>query len=141
MSKILVTGGAGYIGSHTVVSLLEAGYKVVILDNLSNSHPKVIERINQICSQKPIFIKGDILDANLLAQIFSQHKISAVIHFAGLKSVGESVKNPLIYYQNNLNGSLVLAQEMAKAEVYQLIFSSSATIYGTPSYLPFDSFH
>ena len=135
-SMILVTGGAGYIGSHTVVELLEAGYKVALLDNFCNSKPSVIERITRITGHKPLLIEGDIRDRELLTQLFKDHQFSAVIHFAGLKAVGESVTLPLMYYDNNVLGSLVLVESMAVAGVKNLVFSSSATVYGDPDILP-----
>ncbi len=132
--KILVTGGTGYIGSHTVVQLLNANYQVLILDNLSNSKIKVLDRINSITSKLPDFIQGDILDSKLLSTIFSENKIDSVIHFAGLKAVGESQSEPIKYYQNNVSGSLTLFESMLNAGVNKLIFSSSATVYGDPGY-------
>lgn len=133
---VLVTGGTGYIGSHTVVKLLEAGANVVILDNLSNSKREVINRIEMITDRRPEFIVGDIRDRSLLKSLFSAHKIDAVIHFAGLKAVGESVAEPLKYYDNNVSGSIVLFEEMALANVKNLVFSSSATVYGDPVSVP-----
>lgn len=128
--QILVTGGAGYIGSHTVVQLLQAGANVVILDNLCNSNLEVVNRIEKITGHRPEFILGDICDRQILCSLFSTHQINAVIHFAGLKAVGESVVEPLKYYGNNVSGSVVLFEEMARAEVKTLVFSSSATVYG-----------
>ena len=133
---ILVTGGTGYIGSHTVVQLLDAGTKVVILDNLCNSKREVINRIQNITSHRPEFIVGDIRDREILRSLFRAHKIGAVIHFAGLKAVGESVAEPLKYYDNNVSGSVVLFEEMARAGVKTLVFSSSATVYGDPATVP-----
>ena len=133
---ILVTGGTGYIGSHTVVQLLEAGNKVVILDNLCNSKREVVNRIEKITGRRPEFILGDIRDREILRSVFSAHKIDAVIHFAGLKAVGESVAEPLKYYDNNVSGSVVLFEEMARAGVKILVFSSSATVYGDPATVP-----
>ena len=133
---VLVTGGAGYIGSHTVVQLLNSGHEVVILDNLCNSSAKVLSRLEQICSQAATFYQGDIRDRALLQHIFQKHRIKAVMHFAGLKSVGESVSNPIQYYDNNVCGSLVLAEEMAKADIFNIVFSSSATVYGDPPTVP-----
>jgi len=138
---ILVTGGTGFIGSHTVVALQQAGFDVVILDNLSNSHAVVVERIRQITSKQPTFIQGDVRDKDLLAELFAKYQITAVIHFAGLKSVGESVQKPLAYYDNNFYGTLTLCEAMHKAQVYRFIFSSSATVYGIPQYLPLDEQH
>ncbi|MBK5518837.1 UDP-glucose 4-epimerase GalE [Pseudomonas sp. TH10] len=137
MSKqILITGGAGYIGSHTTVSLLEAGHEVVIIDNLSNSSIESINRIQLITGKSPIFIEGDIRDTDLLDRIFTKFNIEAVLHFAGLKAVGESVEDPIKYYSNNVCGSLSLFQAMAKADVFRLVFSSSATVYGEPDNMP-----
>jgi UDP-glucose 4-epimerase len=132
MKTILVTGGTGYIGSHTVVSLLENNYKVVILDNLCNSKIGTLARIEKISSKTPDFYQGDIRDAALLASIFKNHPISGVIHFAGLKAVGESQKEPLKYYENNVTGSITLLNEMLKANLNTFVFSSSATVYGEP---------
>lgn len=129
---ILVTGGTGYIGSHTAVQLLEAGNKVVILDNLCNSKREVVNRIEAIVGRRPEFIVGDIRDRATLRSLFFAHKIDAVIHFAGLKAVGESEAEPLKYYDNNVSGSIVLFEEMARADVKTLVFSSSATVYGDP---------
>ena len=133
---ILVTGGAGYIGSHTVVQLIEAGFGVVILDNLCNSKAEVINRIEQITAQRPNFVRGDVRDRACLRKIFTEQSISAVIHFAGLKAVGESVAQPLMYYDNNVAGSLALFEEMALADVKTMVFSSSATVYGDPESVP-----
>lgn len=134
--NILVTGGLGFIGSHTVVELLNAGHTPIILDNLSNSSPKVLTRITEISGSTPIFYQGDILDRALLRQIFATHKIDSVIHFAALKAVGESVAQPLRYYENNVSGSIVLLQEMQTAGVFSIVFSSSATVYGDPQQVP-----
>lgn len=134
--NILVTGGLGYIGSHTVVELLSAGYNVVILDNLSNSKLSVVDRIRLISKKDFIFEEGDIRDRGRMSQLFATHKISSVIHFAGLKAVGESVNQPMRYYDNNFNGSLVLFENMAAAGVKNLVFSSSATVYGEPHTVP-----
>lgn len=137
MRKIfLVTGGAGYIGSHTVVKLLEVGTQVIILDNLCNSKLEVINRIEKITGKCPKFIRGDIRDATTLRNIFSSHQIDSVIHFAGLKAVGESVIKPLEYYDNNVAGSLTLFDEMSRSGVKKLVFSSSATVYGDPASVP-----
>ncbi len=135
---ILVTGGAGYIGSHTVVELMAAGHELLILDNFSNSSPKVLERIEQISGKRPAVIDGDIRDAALLEKLFATYPIKSVIHFAGLKAVGESVEQPMRYYDNNVVGSLRLFEAMAKAGVYRLVFSSSATVYGDPHTVPID---
>ena len=135
MSKrILVTGGAGYIGSHTVIQLLKSGYEVVILDNLSNSSVKVIDRINEISNRQVVFLKGDIQDEKILSEIFTDHKIDSVFHFAGLKSVSESEREPEKYELNNVVGSSILINIMLKYKIYKLVFSSSATVYGDPGY-------
>lgn len=133
---ILVTGGAGYIGSHTVVELLAKGNELLILDNFSNSSPKVLERIETISGQRPLLVEGDIRDRDALKAVFAAHSITAVIHFAGLKAVGESVEQPLSYYDNNVVGSLRLFEAMAEANVKTLVFSSSATVYGDPHTVP-----
>ncbi|MCI7718861.1 MAG: UDP-glucose 4-epimerase GalE [[Pasteurella] aerogenes] len=133
---ILVTGGAGYIGSHTVVELLNVGEEVVVLDNLCNSSPKSLQRVSEITGKQVKFYQGDVLDAALLAKIFAENQIKSVIHFAGLKAVGESVRKPAEYYMNNVTGSLVLIQEMKKAGVWNFVFSSSATVYGDPEIVP-----
>ena len=134
--KILTTGGMGYIGSHTVIALLEAGHEVVILDNLANASRKVLARLEQITGRSVAFVEGDVRDRSMLQRLFAEHDFDAVIHFAGLKAVGESVALPLKYYDNNVAGSLVLMEEMAKAGVFQLVFSSSATVYGDPEQVP-----
>jgi UDP-glucose 4-epimerase len=134
--SILVTGGAGYIGSHTVIALQQAGYHVVIADNLCNAKASVLSRIEQITGIEPEFVLADIRNADAMARIFSQHSIDAVIHFAGLKAVGESVAEPLKYYDNNVNGTLVLLNAMREANVKTLVFSSSATVYGDPARVP-----
>ncbi len=134
--KILVTGGAGYIGSHTVVELLKAGHDVVVIDNLSNSSSISIERIKLITGLSPIFIEGDVRDQNLVEQILCNHGVKAVIHFAGLKAVGDSVRDPLGYYDNNLVGTLRLAKAMAQTGVRLLVFSSSATVYSSAASSP-----
>jgi UDP-glucose 4-epimerase len=133
---ILVTGGAGYIGSHTVVELLNAGHDVVVLDNLSNSSSESLRRVEQITGKAATFVQGDIRDKSLLEQLFSDHAISAVMHFAGLKAVGESVAKPQLYYDNNVVGTLNLVQVMAAFAVKKLVFSSSATVYGDPASVP-----
>jgi len=133
---ILVTGGTGYIGSHTVVQLLAAGNKVVVLDNLVNSKREVVNRIEQITGQRADLVVGDIRDRAILRSLFANQAIDAVIHFAGLKAVGESVAEPLKYYDNNVSGSVVLFEEMARAGVKTLVFSSSATVYGDPASVP-----
>lgn len=135
---ILVTGGAGYIGSHTCVQLLNAGYEIIVLDNLSNSKPESIKRISEITGKSFEFIKGDLLDRELLEDVFSKHSIESVIHFAGLKAVGESVRLPLYYYYNNISGSLILFEVMQKHGVKNIVFSSSATVYGITDKMPID---
>lgn len=134
--KILLTGGAGYIGSHTAVELLGAGYDVVIADNFSNSNEKVVDRVEAISGKKVSLYRLDVADKNVLRRVFAENKIDAVIHFAGFKAVGESVKLPLKYYRNNIDTTLSLVECMAEANVPTLIFSSSATVYGTPEKLP-----
>jgi UDP-glucose 4-epimerase len=135
-TTVLVTGGAGYIGSHTVLALLEAGYQVIVLDNLCNSSSESLQRVAQIAGTPPIFVRGDIRDRALLDHLFGTYPIQAVLHFAGLKAVGESVHQPLHYYDNNVHGSMVLLQAMAAAGVFELVFSSSATVYGEPAQMP-----
>ena len=137
-NKILVTGGAGYIGSHTCIALHEAGYDVVVYDNLSNSSREAINRVSSLIDQPIEFIEGDIRDAELLRKVFTEHQFFGVIHFAGLKAVGESVAKPLLYYNNNVSGSITLLEAMAEANVKNLVFSSSATVYGDPEVLPID---
>jgi UDP-glucose 4-epimerase len=134
--KILVTGGMGYIGSHTVVELLNAGYDVVVVDNLSNSQQVVKERVEKIAGRKFDFVQADIRDRAAMEAAFAAHQVGAVIHFAGLKAVGESVAQPLRYYDNNVSGSVVLFETMAKFGVKTLVFSSSATVYGDPASVP-----
>ncbi len=134
--KILVTGGAGYIGSHTCVELLENGYEVVIVDNLYNSSRTAVERIEELTNKKTAFYETDLLDKNGLNAIFEKESIDAVIHFAGLKAVGESVTKPIEYYHNNLTGTLNLADCMRNHHVKNIIFSSSATVYGEPAFIP-----
>lgn len=129
MSKVLVTGGAGYIGSHTCVELLNAGHDVVVLDNLFNSSEESLRRVRTLTSKKLDFVEGDILDQHILDHIFTTHKIDAVIHFAGLKAVGESQQIPLKYFENNISGSISLVKAMERAQVFKLVFSSSATVY------------
>jgi UDP-glucose 4-epimerase len=133
---ILVTGGAGYIGSHTTLALLLAGYDVVVLDNLCNSSAESLARITRIVGRDVTFVQGDIRDASLLARVFVDHNIDSVLHFAGLKAVGESVAQPLRYYDNNINGSRTLLQACADAGVLKMVFSSSATVYGEPAQIP-----
>jgi UDP-glucose 4-epimerase len=134
--KILVTGGAGYIGSHTCFELLAAGCEVVVLDNLSNARQESLRRVAEITGRAPSFVRGDVRDESALRQVFAGHRIEAVIHFAGLKAVGESVEQPLRYYDNNVNGSLCLLRAMDAAGVRRLVFSSSATVYGDPYAVP-----
>lgn len=134
--KILVTGGAGYIGSHTCVELLDAGYEVVIVDNLYNSNRKAVDRIEQITGKEVVFYEKDIRDKEAMHEIFSLEKPECVIHFAGLKAVGESVQKPLEYYENNINGTLVMLDAMRKNGCKNIIFSSSATVYGDPAFVP-----
>ena len=133
---ILVTGGAGYIGSHTCVELLNAGYEVVVLDNLCNSSEKSLERVKQITGKEVKFYKGDILDRDILQKLFEAETIESCIHFAGLKAVGESVAKPWEYYNNNISGTLTLVDEMRKHGCKNIIFSSSATVYGDPAMIP-----
>lgn len=136
MKTILITGGSGYIGSHTVISLLQAGMSVIVLDNLCNSKKEVVEKIEFITKRPICFIAGDIRDRATLKAIFAEHPIDAVIHFAGLKAVGESVAKPLEYFDNNVGGSLILFEEMSLANVKKLVFSSSATVYGDAKTMP-----
>ncbi|EIM38210.1 UDP-glucose 4-epimerase GalE [Acinetobacter schindleri] len=136
MAKVLVTGGAGYIGSHTCLELLNAGHEVVVLDNLSNSSKESLNRVQALASKSLDFIQGDILDQNILNQIFSTYQIDAVIHFAGLKAVGESQQIPLTYFENNISGSISLVQAMQRAGVFRLVFSSSATVYDEANISP-----
>ncbi|MGP9692462.1 UDP-glucose 4-epimerase GalE [Psychrobacter sp. AOP30-A2-5] len=136
--KILVTGGAGYIGTHTCIALHEAGYEIVVYDNLSNSSREAINRVSNLIGQPIEFIEGDIRDAESLKQVFSSHHFFGVIHFAGLKAVGESVAKPLLYYNNNVSGTITLLEVMVEYDVKNLIFSSSATVYGDPESLPID---
>ena len=134
--NILVTGGAGYIGSHTTLLLLQAGYNVAVLDNFSNSKPEALARVAKLAGRAPQIIEGDIRNSELLDQLFREHTIDAVVHFAGLKAVGESVVKPLEYYDNNVLGSLRLLQAMKLANVTRIVFSSSATVYGDPASVP-----
>ena len=137
-NKILVTGGAGYIGSHTCIALHEAGYDIVVYDNLFNSSHEAMNRVSNLIGQPIEFIKGDIRDSELLRQVFAEHQFFGVIHFAGLKAVGESVAKPLMYYNNNVSGTITLLEVMAEYNVKRLVFSSSATVYGDPETLPID---
>jgi len=137
MNKILVTGGAGYIGSHTVLALLQGGEHVVVLDNFSNSSPESLKRVGRIAGKHPVIIEGDITDNQTLAEVFSKHPdISSVIHFAALKAVGESTEYPLKYYRNNVSGSVLLLETMKRHGVNNLVFSSSCTVYGEPTQVP-----
>jgi len=138
MNEILVTGGAGYIGSHSVVELIEQGFQPVLLDNFSNSSSEVLNRIEAITGSKPKCYDADIRNYESLKAIFEKHCFDAVIHFAGLKAVGESVAEPVRYYQNNVQGSLTLLQLMDEYQCYKLVFSSSATVYGEPEFVPID---
>lgn len=134
--RLLITGGAGYIGSHTLLELLESGHDAVVLDNLCNSSLVSIRRVQELTGKSLVFIQGDVCDRNTLDRIFSEYEIDVVLHFAGLKAVGQSVREPLSYYQNNVAGSITLCQAMAAADVYRLVFSSSATVYGEPEQMP-----
>ncbi len=133
---ILVTGGTGYIGSHTCVALVQAGHDLLILDNLCNSRADVVDRLETLCGKRPGFVEGDVRDAATLDKLFARHPISAVVHFAGLKAVGESVEKPLEYYDNNVHGTLRLLAAMGRAKVRAFVFSSSATVYGDPASVP-----
>ena len=133
---ILVTGGAGYIGSHTCVELLNQGYQVIVLDNLVNSSEEALKRVEKITGKKITFYKADLLKIDSIEEIFKKEKIDVVIHFAGLKAVGESVEKPLKYYENNINGTLNLCKIMEKYDVKKIVFSSSATVYGNPKSVP-----
>ena len=141
MQFVLITGGLGYIGSHTCAQLMGHGYEVILVDNFSNSKRDVLHRIERLAGKKPIFYEADILDEKALTTVFKQHKIASVIHFAGLKAVGESVKQPLQYFNVNIAGSLTLLKVMAVANVKRLIFSSSATVYGSPLAVPIAESH
>ena len=134
--NILVTGGAGYIGSITCVQLIAAGFRPVILDSLVNAKAAVVDRMEQVARQRPVFIEADVRDHDRVVHVLREHDINAVIHFAGLKAVGESVAQPLRYYDNNVQGSLVLIDAMRKVGVKTLVFSSSATVYGEAQDLP-----
>ena len=137
MKTILITGGLGYIGSHTTVALAQAGYRLAIVDNLSNAKASVLERLKELCPGAKIdFHRADLRDRPALEKIFAAERIDAVVHFAGLKAVGESVEQPMRYYENNVVGSLALFQAMAEAQVFRLVFSSSATVYGDPRSVP-----
>lgn len=134
--KLLVTGGAGFIGSHATLVLLQAGFEVMVLDNLCNASAESLRRVAQLAGRAPVFVKGDIRDRALLDQLLAQHQVQAVLHFAGLKAVGESVTQPMRYYENNVGGTVTLCQAMAAAGVFTLVFSSSATVYGDPATVP-----
>ena len=134
--KVLLTGGAGYIGSHTAVECLAAGHEVVVFDNLSNSSVKSLDRVAQIAGKSVTFVQGDIRERAALRALFARHAIDAVVHFAGLKAVGESVEKPILYYDNNIAGSIALFEEMTAAGVKSVVFSSSATVYGDPATVP-----
>ena len=134
--NILLTGGAGYIGSHTLIELDKAGHSVVVVDNFYNSQPEAIRRVEKIIGHKVIFYEADIRDREAMDKVFTDHKIDAVINFAGLKAVGESVAKPLMYYETNMNGLFVLVDVMAKHGCKNIIFSSSATVYGDPAIIP-----
>lgn len=134
--SILVAGGAGYIGSHTCVELLEAGYEVVVVDNLYNANPEALKRVEKITGKTVTFYEADILDKEALNKVFDAHQIEAVIHFAGYKAVGESVQKPIEYYHNNMTGTLVLCDVMRAHGVKNIVFSSSATVYGDPAQIP-----
>ena len=134
--KVLVTGGTGYIGSHTAVSLMEAGHEVVLWDNLSNSRAAVVARIGEITGKHPAFVRGDVRDAEALDRLLGEQAFDAVIHFAGLKAVGESVHKPLLYYENNVQGTITLLRALDRAGVRAFVFSSSATVYGDPAQVP-----
>ena len=134
--KVLVTGGAGYIGSHTTLTFLRAGHEVVVVDNLCSSSSESLKRVSQIASREPEFFEGDVRDSIALSRLFAVHSIDAVLHFAGLKAVGESVSQPLRYYDNNVHGTQVLLQAMAQAGVFNFVFSSSAAVYGESAQMP-----
>ncbi|MDL5036583.1 UDP-glucose 4-epimerase GalE [Comamonas sp. Y6] len=139
--KTLLTGGAGYIGSHTAIELISHGHEVVIFDNFSNSHPEAVRRVEQIAGRSIPVIQADVRDQQALESALGQHGIDSVVHFAGKKAVGESVAQPVDYYDNNVNGTLVLLRAMKNHNVRKLVFSSSATVYGSPQYLPLDEKH
>lgn len=141
LMKTLLTGGAGYIGSHTAIELIGQGHEVVIFDNFSNSHPEAIRRVEKITGNSIPVIQGDVRDQKALEQALQQHGIDSVVHFAGKKAVGESSAQPVDYYDNNVNGTLVLLRAMQRLAIHKLVFSSSATVYGTPQYLPYDEKH
>lgn len=139
--KTLLTGGAGYIGTHTAIELIQSGHDVVIFDNFSNSHPEAVRRVQQITGRSIALIEGDVRDQAALERALKEHQIDSVVHFAGKKAVGESVAQPVDYFDNNVNGTLVLLRAMQACGVFKLVFSSSATVYGAPEYLPLDEQH
>ena len=139
--NVLLTGGTGYIGSHTAIVLIEAGFNVVLLDNLSNSQRDVVDRLEKITSKKIVFVEGDVRDRSLVSSVLRTHKMDAVIHFAGLKAVGESISKPLRYFDINMGGTISLLEAMQDNDVKTIVFSSSATVYGEPQYLPIDELH
>ena len=139
--NILLTGGTGYIGSHTALVLAQAGHSITLFDNLCNSQISVVSRLETLSAQKMDFVQGDVRDTPLLSSVLKDRNIDAVIHFAGLKAVGDSVKNPVEYYANNVQGSISLLQAMQANHIKTLVFSSSATVYGVPQYLPYDEAH
>ena len=139
--KTLLTGGAGYIGTHTAIALLQSGHEVVVLDNFSNSHPEAIRRVEAITGQAIPVVNADVRDQAAVEQVLAAYTIDSVVHFAGKKAVGESVAQPVDYFDNNVNGTLVLLRAMQAHNVKRLVFSSSATVYGVPHYLPFDEAH
>lgn len=139
--NILLTGGTGYIGSHTAVVLIEAGHKVLLFDNLSNSQKDVVSRIKRITGKAILFVEGDVRDTSLLSKTIKDYQADAVIHFAGFKAVGESVEKPIVYFDNNVGGTISLLKAMRQNQVKTLVFSSSATVYGEPQYLPIDESH
>lgn len=134
--RILVTGGAGYIGSHVCIALLDAGYEVTVLDNFSNSHPRALQRVAELAGRQPEVVEGDVRDVEFVDRLLSQRQITAVLHFAGLKAVSESAQVPLIYYDTNINGTLVLLTAMQRRKIQTLVFSSSATVYGDSATTP-----
>lgn len=139
--RILLTGGAGFIGSHTAVEMTQSGHEVIIYDNLCNSDTSVLDRLEKILGRRLPFEEGDIRDYDRMCEVLSKYKIEAVVHFAGLKAVGESCEKPLEYFDNNINGTLVLLRAMKSLGIKRIIFSSSATVYGMPQYLPLDEKH
>jgi len=141
MMNVMLTGGMGYIGSHTAIVLAETGYEVVLYDNLSNSKSTVLDQIETITGKRLTFIEGDVRDTSKLEHALNRHKIDVVIHFAGLKAVGESVEKPIDYYENNVTGTVCLLRAMHTANIKNIVFSSSATVYGKPQYLPLDEQH